>query len=648
VNVIRIIELLVYAFGVYAYGFILLGMLRGPERDTCVPSRQVERAPSRAIIVIGIGIMVTSFVWFCVSVWHVLVRLIPDYWTWAPDFTRMFIVFLFPPMIAQLTYLETQHKSGKLTHPLWRLIVGAFWLVGPATSVFTLVGFLGLTPLSGRFFGIFSGISIAAMFALVAVYSLLATAKGRVAGESRDERASRRSTSLLFAFVIAIGLAGIAVGVFNDMLIVLVRSIGSSLPLAFLFVAFYHEDRFRFFDLFIKRGLSMLFTIVLLVAFFGTVFPLLEALGLTWSAPWVYAVSLLPVVLVLPWIYARLSTWVDRAWLGRRYSIVEAVKRFLSGLQSATNEPELVRRAERGLSEIFQAPSSIRLELSGAPSLDFDCVLDRPVRSEGRDVGAILMGRRSNHAPYYSEDATLLGSLADVFSYMLENVRLQERERELSLQASRSELKALRAQINPHFLFNALNTIAGLIHKDPLRADATVEQLADVFRYTLRGSEKEWARLEDEIDFVRAYLDVEQARFGKRLQVEVEVEDGVATARVPTMLVQTLVENAVKHGVARVRGEARIEVRAEARDGRLGVVVADNGPGFPGATERSSDGLRVGEGFGLKSVRRRLAGHFDDRASLEIERDDAAGRTVVTIEMPLDRDARGPAAEVRR
>ena len=112
-----------------------------------------------------------------------------------------------------------------------------------------------------------------------------------------------------------------------------------------------------------------------------------------------------------------------------------------------------------------------------------------------------------------------------MFAHVLENLHLQERKleqeqraRELSLHASRSELKALRAQINPHFLFNALNSIAGLIHRDPAVADRTIEQLADVFRYALRGAESEWAVLDDELDFVRAYLEVERARFGERLQ----------------------------------------------------------------------------------------------------------------------------------
>src|SRR6185436_16363640 len=124
---------------------------------------------------------------------------------------------------------------------------------------------------------------------------------------------------------------------------------------------------------------------------------------------------------------------------------------------------------------------------------------------------------------------SLLRSLSGVFSYMLENVRLQRRrrqqdqlEQELRLQTSRSELKALRAQINPHFLFNALNAIASLIHSDPTRADAAVEQLAEVFRYTLRRSESEWAPLDQELTFARAYLDVEQARFGQRLTCTID------------------------------------------------------------------------------------------------------------------------------
>jgi GAF domain-containing protein len=411
--------------------------------------------------------------------------------------------------------------------------------------------------------------------------------------------------------------------------------LGTSMPLLFIVVAFYTEDRFVFFDLFIKRGLALLSTLTLLGLTLALAFRIFGELAPD-TRTWVFAVVLLPLAMALPWLTRKLGSVLDNLWLGRRYGPTEAIKEFLGGLPSATDEAELVRRAEAGLSRIFNAPVRIDLELRTAPPLEFDCLLDIPIRTETRQVGAILLGRRSTPAPYFSEDIALLDSLADVFSYMLQNVRLQakkqeqeQRARELSLQASRSELKALRAQINPHFLFNALNAIAGLIHKDPMRADATVEKLAEVFRYTLRRSESEWTLLEDELEFVQAYLEVEQARFGTRLGFEVVVDPRARSLRVPAMMVQTLTENAVKHGVARVRGDARIVVRARLEPEELFVEVADSGAGFDDA--RGGDD---GEGFGLKSVRQRLRGHFGDEGRLTVRRDAEEGMTVVSLSMP--------------
>jgi len=246
--------------------------------------------------------------------------------------------------------------------------------------------------------------------------------------------------------------------------------------------------------------------------------------------------------------------------------------------------------------------------------------------------------------PYFSEDVQLLGSLAGVFSHVLENLRLQERKleqeqraRELSLHASRSELKALRAQINPHFLFNALNSIAGLIHRDPAVADRTIEQLADVFRYALRGAESEWAILDDEMDFVRSYLAVERARFGDRLRTDVRVDTSVGGARIPTMIVQTLVENAVKHGASTVRGAASVIVDAHTENGRLVVSVADNGPGFDGRDLPVAP--RARGGYGLVNVRQRLEGYFADGAALSVNRTD--GMTVVSVSLPIVREEPG-------
>jgi two-component system, LytTR family, sensor kinase len=265
-------------------------------------------------------------------------------------------------------------------------------------------------------------------------------------------------------------------------------------------------------------------------------------------------------------------------------------------------------------------------------------------------MGVFLLGPRASEAPYFSQDLALLGSLADVFASVLDNLRLQQRKleqdqlaQELTLHASRSELRALRAQINPHFFFNALNAIAGLIHKDPVVADRTIEQLADVFRYALRGSESEWALLNDEIEFVRAYLDVERARFGSRLTVDVHLADDVRGARVPTMVVQTLVENAVKHGVAQVRGPALVRIDARRSGDHLVISVADNGPGFQQPSARTA-GPKTG-GYGLANIRRRLEGYFGTSANLTIERNQAEGLTVAAVSLPLEAHARSLALD---
>jgi two-component system, LytTR family, sensor kinase len=198
----------------------------------------------------------------------------------------------------------------------------------------------------------------------------------------------------------------------------------------------------------------------------------------------------------------------------------------------------------------------------------------------------------------------------------------------LRLLASRAELKALRARINPHFLFNALNAIAGLIQEQPQLADETIEQLAQVFRYTLRKAENEWVRLEEEIEFVTAYLRVEQARFGGRLQVSLDIEPAAGAVTVPAMTVQPLVENAIKHGVSAREGRGTVCLRAAIEEGRLSVDVFDNGPGFPADFSLEDPGAS----HGLRNVAERLRGYYGDTARLSWQR--AGNRTRVSLTIP--------------
>ena len=222
----------------------------------------------------------------------------------------------------------------------------------------------------------------------------------------------------------------------------------------------------------------------------------------------------------------------------------------------------------------------------------------------------------------------LFGGIRFAINYhhlAIERARAVEQAR---AELAQAELRALRAQINPHFLFNTLNTIASLIASNPAAAEETTTQLAELFRYALRASDRDQAPLREELDFLRGYLAVERARFGNRLVVEEAIEAGLDEVKVPTLLLQPLVENAVRYGATARPEGGRVRLSAR-RDGRTLVLeVADDGPGIDLGAPPS------GNGFGLHSVRERLraAGLAD---GLAIESQPDAG-TLVRIRLPLD------------
>ena len=241
-------------------------------------------------------------------------------------------------------------------------------------------------------------------------------------------------------------------------------------------------------------------------------------------------------------------------------------------------------------------------------------VLAVPVASgSGLPVGLIVLGEKERRLSVFTtEDVERLQSLGGQVALAVERLRLIERERTLVRQTAEAELAALRAQINPHFLFNALNTVAALIDEHPEQAEQTVESLAGLFRDVLTASGSPFVTLDDELRLVRRYLDVEQARFGDKLAVVVEVAPDVGSQLVPAFAVQTLVENAVKHGIERKRegGEIRIASRREAGD--LVVDVCDTGHGIPALFPVQGDGAPPPVvaaqffGIGLTNVAQRL------------------------------------------
>jgi len=185
------------------------------------------------------------------------------------------------------------------------------------------------------------------------------------------------------------------------------------------------------------------------------------------------------------------------------------------------------------------------------------------------------------------------------------------------------ELQVLRAQINPHFLFNALNNLRALINEDPGRAREMLSRLSNTLRHTLQHSAKERVPLADELAVVRDYVALEQLHHEDRLRVDWQVDPATAGASVPPMLLQLLVENAIKHGIARTAGGGTVDIRI-ARDGeRLSLAVGNPGQWTPGSSE--------GTGLGLAHLRERLARAGGAGAGCRI--DAADGRVRVHVEM---------------
>lgn len=158
------------------------------------------------------------------------------------------------------------------------------------------------------------------------------------------------------------------------------------------------------------------------------------------------------------------------------------------------------------------------------------------------------------------------------------------RARDLEARLARAQLENLQAQLNPHFVFNALNTISSVMYEDVGRADRMLAGLSDLLRRALHASHRQEVTLAEELEMLEIYADLMRARFGDRLHFEVDVEDGLADARVPTLLLQPLVENAMRHGAPPPPAPARIAVRVRREEEAVVFEVEDNGPGMHGLT----------------------------------------------------------------
>jgi sensor histidine kinase YesM len=241
-----------------------------------------------------------------------------------------------------------------------------------------------------------------------------------------------------------------------------------------------------------------------------------------------------------------------------------------------------------------------------------------------------------------SDDIAMLEGVAEILGRRIDAVRLTQdrfeqaiRSKEMQQLATEAELRALRAQLNPHFLFNALTTIGYLTQTAPARAIETLYRLTGLLRAVLRRSDREFTTLGEELEIVESYLSIERARFEHRLVERIEVDEALRAARVPPLVIQPLVENAVKHGISKQRHGGTVSVIARLEgDGsaaRLRITVADTGMG---ATANELAAGRRG-GIGLSNLERRLERYYGPRAAFTIR--SAAGKgTTVELVLPAE------------
>jgi sensor histidine kinase YesM len=219
--------------------------------------------------------------------------------------------------------------------------------------------------------------------------------------------------------------------------------------------------------------------------------------------------------------------------------------------------------------------------------------------------------------------------MSHAFNYYNSFRKNELKASELRTQLVQSQLEALKMQIHPHFLFNTLHSISALLSRDTEAARKMITRLGDFLRLTLENSGSMEVTLQQEIEFLNGYLEIERIRFQDRLTTDIRVDPEVLDVRVPNLILQPIVENAMRHAIG-TSGSGRVEIVAAPRNGVVRIEVKDNGPGID--ADRMLEARR-GRGLGLANTRARLAGLYGEEARFELNNDPAGG-LIVALEIP--------------
>jgi signal transduction histidine kinase len=347
----------------------------------------------------------------------------------------------------------------------------------------------------------------------------------------------------------------------------------------------YRLYEFPFMDVFIREVIA---GVILLAAF-------AVAVSVSRAFLWITICAV-----VLAYCKAPITRWVERKFLGYEEPVEQQEERIGTAIRALTQMEEF----SACVSEILAGELGAEwVEIGATPRAD------AVHRFELAGSGLwISIGLRVGGRQYMSRQLRF----ARMAALQLAAHHHQLRQHELRGDSARAQMRALKAQINPHFLFNTLNVLASLIHSNPPKAERVTEELADIFRYALESTREEWVKLDDELRFIESYLEIEKARFEERLMYSFDVAVAIRALKVPPMILQPLVENAIKHGIGPNVQGGEIRVSAQTVADHLVIVVEDTGAGGDGVRQR-------GAGIGLGNIRERLKHVYGEAASLELQ-----------------------------
>lgn len=448
------------------------------------------------------------------------------------------------------------------------------------------------------------------------------------------EKKSIWAAALLILAVSGLHLSGVRAE--NSWLVELIAH-QSSLPLALAILL--QNFRFAFADLFLKRAISLLLLALVSFGLYVAVAAPLLRFHETHDRNDVQAISLIIILwiataLVYPAIH-RLAVWLVDKIILRRVNYDELLRELSAKIDETDSYDGVLEEMGARLAAALTAESSEWTEISNnqIPENAVDDSSDKatiyvPVAEPPHyrvELSRFLGGRRLLSDEIAMLDAVATKAARRIDSLRVTNERYERefREQEFSKLAAEAQLTALRAQINPHFLFNALTTIGYLIQASPDKAFQTLLQLTKLLRGVLSHT-AEFSTLAAEVQLIESYLEIESARFEEKLKVSLDIPKELESIKVPSLILQPLVENAIKHAISENRSggtvniSARLEHLANAEQDVV-LLVQDTGPG----TDR---GINKGkEGVGLRTIRERLRACYGNSAKLTITADRGNG-----------------------